>query len=89
MAHENLLEILYEALHSELGVVVECFDTPPETVRARLYALRKGNEELQALSFAPSPTNSSQLFILKKDISNDEAPTPYAQSSSGGLPTAE
>ena len=60
-----MLELLYEALHSEYGVIVQTND--PERLRQKLYPLRKEHEELLCLSFVISPTNpQSDLWILKR-----------------------
>ena len=60
-----MLELLYEALHSEYGVVVET--NSPERLRQKLYPLRKEHEELSCLSFVISPINpESDLWILKR-----------------------
>lgn len=60
----NLIELLYEALHSEVGIIVQTSDV--EKLRQKLYPLRKESEELQVLSFIVSPTNpNSELWIVK------------------------
>lgn len=60
------LNLLYEALGSQFGVVVQCSDT--EKVRQKLYSLRKesGDADLEILSMVQSPTNPQQLWILKR-----------------------
>jgi hypothetical protein len=61
----NLLEILYEAYRSELGIVVSTND--PERLRQKLYAARKKDPDLARLSFRISPTSpESELHIEKK-----------------------
>ena len=59
------LNILYEALGSQFGVVVQCDDA--ERVRQKLYALRKahGDADLECLHIVQSPSNPSQLWIVK------------------------
>lgn len=64
MTPHELLEILYTALHSEFGSVVETDNL--ELLRAKLYAVRKDHEDLQILSFVQSPTNPSHLWIVKR-----------------------
>lgn len=59
----NLLEILYSALHSEFGVVVETNNV--EGLRQRLYPLRKEHEELHCLSFVVPP-EPNQLWVVKR-----------------------
>lgn len=60
-----MLELLYEALRSPLGIVVQSED--PEALRARLYKLRVKDPELACLSFVISPLNpTSDLWILRK-----------------------
>jgi len=61
----SLLEMLYAAYRSELGVIVDTTD--PERLRQKLYAERKKDPDLKCLSFRISPTSpESQLFIIKK-----------------------
>ena len=62
----DLLERLYDALRTPLGVKVETEDT--ERLRAKLYALRRENmEEFGKLAFVLSPTSpKTELWILKK-----------------------
>lgn len=69
----DLLERLYDALRTPLGVKIDTDDT--ERLRAKLYALRRENmEEFGVLSFILSPTSpKTQLWILKKpDGPNDQ-----------------
>lgn len=62
----NLLELLYEAYRSELGIIVETND--PERLRQKLYAERKKDPDLACLGFRISPTSpETQLFIVKKN----------------------
>jgi hypothetical protein len=61
----DLLEILYAAYRSDLGVIVNTTD--PERLRQKLYAERKKDPDLACLSFRISPTMpESQLLIIKK-----------------------
>lgn len=57
--------ILYEALGSQFGVVLQCDNA--EKVRQKLYALRReaDDPDLECLSFVQSPTNPQQLWIVK------------------------
>ena len=61
-----LLEYLYAALRSPHGVCLQTDDV--ERLRAKLYACRKAalDPELDCLSILPSPTDPSQLWIIKK-----------------------
>lgn len=61
-----LLELLYEALRAEIGVVVETDNA--ELLRQKLYALRKEDEDFAILSFLISPMNGADLWIIKKRI---------------------
>lgn len=70
----DLLELLYAAYHSELGVVVET--NSAERLRQKLYALRKENlEDFEPLAFVISPLNGMDLWIVKqpKEIMNVES----------------
>lgn len=58
------LELLYDALRAEIGIVVETND--PERLRMKLYAARKEDPQLGVLSFVISPTTpETDLWILK------------------------
>ena len=66
MKTPNLLEILYEAYRSPLGVLVQTND--PERLRQKLYAERKKDPDLACLSFRISPFNpSNELMVMKKN----------------------
>lgn len=59
------VELLYSALRSEVGIIVQTND--PERLRQRLYRVRKEDPELADLSFKLSPTApASELWIIKK-----------------------
>lgn len=68
MKHLDLLERMYDALRTPLGIVVETED--PERLRQRLYALRKERQDsdpqLRDLAFLPSRTNPGELWILRQ-----------------------
>ena len=67
-----LIELLYRAYNSELGIVVETTD--PERLRQRLYAERKKDPDLACLSFNISPTHpQSQLLIVKRPTLEDHS----------------
>jgi hypothetical protein len=59
-----LTELLYNALRSPFGTVVETDDA--ERLRQRLYAIRREHEEFAPLSFVISPMNGVDLWILNK-----------------------
>lgn len=60
----ELAEILYDALRSPFGLVVETDDA--ERLRQRLYVIRKESEDFAPLSFLISPLNGVDLWLLKK-----------------------
>lgn len=62
--NDNLVELLYAAYHSELGVCVETDD--PERLRQKLYPMKKDNPDFDNLSFIISPLNPSDLWIIKQ-----------------------
>jgi len=64
----DLIEHLYRAVASPLGIVVECDDVLK--LRSKLYPLRKDRPEFQHLAFIPSPLNPRELFIVNKDQSD-------------------
>lgn len=58
-------EILYEALASPLGLLVETNN--PAALRAKLYAVRRADADLECLSIHLAPTNpNGALFIVKQ-----------------------
>lgn len=69
-----LIEVLYEAVRSPVGILVEC-EEGADRLRQKLYALRRsiGDAELDGLSFLLSPINpATELWIVKvnRDASN-------------------
>lgn len=66
----ELTELLYNALHSRLGTVIETED--PERLRQKLYAIRRGSEDFTPLSFIISPINGKDLWIVNKGNTNAE-----------------
>lgn len=64
MSEHELLELLYDAARSPLGIVVET--NSAERLRQKLYALRKGVVDFEALAFVISPMNGRDLWILNK-----------------------
>lgn len=59
-----LADLLYQALGSELGVVVETND--PERLRQKLYGIRKEIPDGDILAFIISPLNPADLWIIKQ-----------------------
>lgn len=72
--HLDLLERMYDALRTPLGIVLETED--PDRLRQRLYALRREREasdpQLRTLAFVLSPTNPNHLLVLRRSASNEE-----------------
>ena len=64
MTNLELTELLYAALHSPLGTVIETED--PERLRQKLYPIRSGCEDFAQLSFVISPINGLDLWIVNK-----------------------
>lgn len=64
MSELVLLQLLYDAIHSPLGIVVATPD--PEFLRQKLYPLRKRDLEFDCLSFVISPLANGDLWILRK-----------------------
>lgn len=64
------LEFLYEALHSEFGVVV--VTNQPVQARAALSAARAGDPALKGISICTSRTNpNGELWLVKKQEQAD------------------
>ena len=60
----ELVELMYAAVHSEHGVVIETNDA--ERLRQKLYPLRKENPDFEPLAFVISPLNGIDLWIIKQ-----------------------
>jgi hypothetical protein len=63
------LELLYDALRTPFGLVVETNDA--ERLRQKLYSARKEVAEFECLSFVISPLNGVDLWILKKGLPDE------------------
>jgi hypothetical protein len=73
MKREELIELLYAALGTPLGVEVET--NRPDLLRAKLYAARRGDSALDCLSIHESPSNpSGALFIVNRGNSDGHEP---------------
>lgn len=65
MADLPLIHYLYQALNSELGIVIETSD--PERLRQKLYAERKKDPDLARISINISRTQpESQIWLTKR-----------------------
>lgn len=60
----QLTELLYDALRTPFGTVVQTEDA--ERLRQRLYAIRRDCGDFTQLSFVISPTNGLDLWIVNK-----------------------
>jgi len=59
-----MLELLYDALGSEHGLIVRCDN--PLGLRVKLYALKSKDPDFASLSFVLSPTHpKTDLWIIK------------------------
>ena len=64
----TLLDILYRAFRSEIGVEIEVSN--PTLVTQRLYKIRAENEELKTLTIRPAPLNpDTHIWIVRSDAS--------------------
>lgn len=66
-----MIELLYQALHSHLGIVVRSSNR--DLLRQRLYKLRKSDPSLSVLSITTSPENETDLWIVKTKEPPDAA----------------
>lgn len=81
MAGPITAALLYEALSTELGIVIECDD--PQSTIGRLEALRKElkDPDLAMISVLSSPTNpGKEVWLVKRSIPN---------ATQGSLPVGE
>lgn len=61
----TLLDLLYRAENSPLGIVVETNDV--NRLRQKLYALKKEHDDLKDLILKPHPLNpNSTLFLIRR-----------------------
>lgn len=68
MSPLELTELLYDALRTPLGTVIQTED--PERLRQKLYGIRRESEDFAALSFVISPINGLDLWIVNKGNSD-------------------
>lgn len=66
----ELMELLYNALRSPSGTIIETDDA--EFLRQKLYAIRRENAEFVNLSFVISPANGTDLWIVNKGNTDAE-----------------
>ena len=68
-----MIALLYNALHSPFGIILQTDDL--ERVKARFYSTRAklNDPKLDCLSLVQSPTDPSQLWIVKKEAVNETA----------------
>lgn len=64
MNNLELTELLYDALRTPFGTVIQTEDA--ERLRQRLYGIRKECEDFASLSFVISPINGLDLWIVNK-----------------------
>lgn len=64
MTELELAELLYDALRTPLGTVIQTEDA--ERLRQKLYAVRRENQDFAPLSFVISPINGLDLWIVNK-----------------------
>lgn len=64
MDNLQLTELLYDALRTPFGTVIQTED--PERLRQKLYGIRRECEDFAALSFVISPINGLDLWIVNK-----------------------
>lgn len=61
------LELLYEALNSEYGLIIDTANA--EQFKQKLYQARKTDEALACLSFHVSPIDpATKIFIVRKEV---------------------
>lgn len=59
----QLLELMYDALRSDVGICISTTDI--DRTRAKFYKLRKEEDGLSVLSLRVSPINPNELWIVK------------------------
>lgn len=64
MPHE-LLELMWDALRSEHGILVRVSTEDYDTTRGKLYKIRRENPEMEILHLERS-TDPNEIFITKR-----------------------
>lgn len=67
---EPLISLLYEAINTPYGLVVETDDA--ERLRQKLYPLRKTEPDFAPLAFVISPFNGRDLWIVRNPTNAEE-----------------
>ena len=68
----EMTSLLFAALGSEMGIKVATSD--PDTLRQKLYKIRREDSTFQCLSFILSPAlPQSELWIIKREEQNGES----------------
>lgn len=67
----ELTELLYDALRTPLGTVIQTED--PERLRQQLYPIRRESSDFTQLSFVISPINGLDLWIVNKGNTGAQA----------------
>lgn len=62
----DLLDAMYEALHSELGVAIRVQN--PVKVRAQFYSERNRRPEFLPFGIYHSSLDPQELFIIKREV---------------------
>lgn len=70
MTNLELTELLYDAIRTPLGTVIQTED--PERLRQKLYSIRRESEDFMQLSFVISPINGLDLWVVNKGNANVE-----------------
>ena len=62
-----MVELWYQALHSEVGIEVQCFGTFEEVKGKLTYERQKlQDEDLAAISICHSPFDPERLWLVKR-----------------------
>lgn len=70
MKDQELIEAMWEAVHSDIGVAVTTTDV--DGMRRKFYALRKQTPEFECLSTVlPHASNDQEVWILKTSETDD------------------
>lgn len=79
----TLLDLLYRAVNSPHGIIVETSNLP--VLRQKLYALKKEYPDLANLILKPHPIESdSKLYIIRKPVDAKSTDSETHPTSEGG-----
>lgn len=66
MIQANIIEVMFEALRSDRGLIIRCDPEIRTLLRQKLYEVRRENEELEVLKLEAPNTEPDLIYITKR-----------------------